>query len=100
MKWYDFVGPFGAGFTIPLIHFSSVQVLSRRDLKGGHQRLKITDPDGRNSVEALLFTPTPRQMEILENVPGNYSVLGELQWNYFAGQKSVQILVKDLKIAP
>ena len=100
MKWYDFVGPFGTGFTIPLIHFDQVQVLSRRDLKGGHQRLKITDTDGKNSVEALLFTPTPRQMETLENVPGFYSILGELQWNYFAGQKSVQILVKDLKAAP
>ncbi len=99
MKWYDFVGPFGAGFSIPLIHFSNVQVLSKRELKGGHLRLKITDPDGQMSSEALLFTPTPRQLDTLQNVPGFYHVLGELQWNYFAGQKTVQILIRDLKAA-
>lgn len=99
MKWYDFVGPFGAGFAIPLIHFSHVQVLSKRDLKGGHLRLKIADADGQTSSEALLFTPTPRQLETLQNVPGFYSVLGELQWNYFAGQKTIQILIRDLKAA-
>lgn len=99
MKWYDFVGPFGAGFSIPLIHFSYVQVLSKRELKGGHLRLKIIDGDGSSSVEALLFTPTPRQLETLQNVPGFYHILGELQWNYFAGQKTVQILIRDLKAA-
>ncbi|MEN0057624.1 MAG: single-stranded-DNA-specific exonuclease RecJ [Bdellovibrio sp.] len=98
MKWYDFVGPFGAGFAIPLIHFSKVTVLSKRELKGGHLRLKIADSeDGQNSLEALLFTPTPRQVEVLQEVPGFYDILGELQWNYYAGQKTVQILIRDLK---
>ncbi|WP_295900455.1 single-stranded-DNA-specific exonuclease RecJ [uncultured Bdellovibrio sp.] len=99
MKWYDFVGPFGAGFSIPLIHFSNVQVLSKRELKGGHLRLKIADADGQASSEALLFTPTPRQLDTLQNIPGFYNVLGELQWNYFAGQKTIQILIRDLKAA-
>lgn len=97
MKWYDFVGPFGAGFSIPLIHFSSVQVLSKRELKGGHLRLKVSDDSGQFTSEALLFTPTPRQIQTLETVPGRYHILGELQWNYFAGQKTVQILIRDLK---
>jgi single-stranded-DNA-specific exonuclease len=97
MKWYDFVGPFGAGFSIPLIHFSNIQVLSKRDLKGGHLRLKLFDPDSNSSMEALLFTPTPRQLQTLTAVPGFYNILGELQWNYFAGQKTIQILVRDLK---
>lgn len=99
MKWYDFVGPFGAGFAVPLIHFSKVQVLSKRELKGGHLRLKIADPDASSSAEALLFTPSPRHLETLQTVPGFYNVLGELQWNYYAGQKSVQILVRDIKAA-
>ncbi|MGE5085231.1 MAG: single-stranded-DNA-specific exonuclease RecJ [Bacillota bacterium] len=99
MKWYDFVGPFGAGFSIPLIHFSNIQVLSKRELKGGHLRLKLFDPATNASMEALLFTPTPRQVETLQNVPGFYDILGELQWNYFAGQKTIQILVRDLKVS-
>lgn len=97
MKWYDFVGPFGAGFAIPLIHFTNIQILSKRELKGGHLRLKLFDPDSNATMEALLFTPTPRQVETLHNVPGFYDILGELQWNYFAGQKTIQILVRDLK---
>ncbi|MFS4460127.1 single-stranded-DNA-specific exonuclease RecJ [Bdellovibrio sp. HCB2-146] len=99
MKWYDFVGPFGTGFTTPLIHFTNVQVISKRDLKGGHLRLKLVDQDGQHSTEALLFTPTPRQIESLSVVPGYYHILGELQWNYFAGQKTVQILIRDIKVA-
>lgn len=100
MKWHDFVGPFGVGFSIPLFCFERVQVISKRELKGGHLRLKLTSADGRESVEALLFTPTPRQVQAIGEVPGFYSVLGELQWNYFAGQKTIQVLVKDLKAAP
>lgn len=99
MKWYDFVGPFGTGFSIPLIHFTGLQVVSKRDLKGGHLRLRVSDPEGKFTSEALLFTPTPRQLDTLQNVPGCYHILGELQWNYFAGQKTVQILIRDLKAA-
>ena len=99
MKWYDFVGPFGAGFSIPLIHFPKVEVLSKRELKGGHLRLKLADPETGSSLEALLFTPTPRQLQTLAVIPGVYDVLGELQWNYFAGQKTIQILIRDLKAA-
>lgn len=100
MKWYDFVGPFGTGFSVPLLNFSTVQILSKRELKGGHLRLKLIDDKGLHSVEALLFTPTNRQIETLSEVPGFYNILGELQWNYFAGQKTVQILVRDIKAAP
>ncbi|MDG0816340.1 single-stranded-DNA-specific exonuclease RecJ [Bdellovibrio svalbardensis] len=99
MKWYDFVGPFGAGFTVPLLHFSNIEILSKRELKGGHLRLKLADPETHVSMEALLFTPTPRQIETLQAVPGFYNILGELQWNYFAGQKTIQILIRDLKAA-
>lgn len=99
MKWHDFVGPFGAGFSIPLLHFSGVQILSKRELKGGHLRLKVADANGEVTAEALLFTPTPRQLDTLQEVPGHYDILGELQWNYFAGQKTIQILIRDLKVA-
>ncbi|AHI06162.1 single-strand DNA-specific exonuclease [Bdellovibrio bacteriovorus W] len=100
MKWYDFVGPFGAGFTIPVIHFSQIQILSVRELKGGHLRLRVSDQTEGSAMEALLFTPTPQQVECLQSAPGLFNVLGELQWNYFGGQKTVQILVKDLQVHP
>jgi single-stranded-DNA-specific exonuclease len=99
MKWYDFVGPFGAGFTIPLIHFPRVRLHSKRALRGGHWRLKLVEADGHGSHEALLFSPSPRQLAVLEAGSEYLDVLGELQWNYFGGQQNVQILVRDLKVA-
>ena len=98
MKWYDFVGPFGAGFAIPLIHFSKVLLHSKRSLKGGHWRLKLVEPDGAGSHEALLFSPSPRHLAVLEAEHAYLDVLGELQWNYFNGQKTVQILVRDVRV--
>lgn len=97
MKWYDFVGPFGAGFSTPLIHFPKVIMHSKKILKGGHWRLRLVQTDGGGSHEALLFSPLPRHLAVLESSCQFLDVLGELQWNYFAGQKNVQILVRDLK---
>lgn len=99
MKWYDFVGPFGAGFAVPVFRFSEVQLLHRRDLRGGHVKLTLTSPGG-TTWEALLFSPTERQRKILDDGSDSYEILGELQWNYFGGQKTIQILVKDLKVKP
>lgn len=98
MKWYDFVGPFGTGFQVPLFRFSGVRVLSRRDLKGGHIKLQISSLEGGGSWDALLFSPSTRQKEIVDSGAALLDVLGELQWNYFAGNRSIQILVKDLKV--
>jgi single-stranded-DNA-specific exonuclease len=99
MKWYDFVGPFGAGFSVPLIHFPLVRLQSKRALRGGHWRLKLVEADGHGSHEALLFSPSPRQLAVLEAGHEYLDVLGELQWNYFGGQQNVQILVRDLRAA-
>lgn len=97
MKWYDFVGPFGTGFHVPLIQFKKVQLQSKRSLRGGHWRLNLVDREEKEGHEALLFSPSPRQLDVLEQGVQLLDILGELQWNYFAGQKSVQILVRDLK---
>jgi single-stranded-DNA-specific exonuclease len=99
MKWYDFVGPFGAGFSTPLIHFRKVILHSKKALKGGHWRLRLVEADGSGAHEALLFSPSPRHLAVLESSSEFLDVLGELQWNYFAGQKTVQILVRDLKVS-
>lgn len=100
MKWYDFIGPFGTGFSIPLFRFTGVQLVGQRELRGGHRRLTLLSTDGSVKSEALLFSPTARQLEILEKKPESVDLLGELQWNYFGGQKQIQILVKDLKGVP
>lgn len=98
MKWHDFVGPFGVGFPVPVVLFKGLQILQVKELKGGHIRLKVaSDQNDSSSFDALLFSPSERQSMILNQHQWRYDILGELQWNYFAGSQSIQILVKDLK---
>lgn len=105
MKWHDFIGPFGIGFQVPLIQFNDVKVISKKELKGGHLKLNLLSSKHVNNnettnyseaVEALLFSPSLSQKNSIE-AGSSYHFLTELQWNYFNGRKSIQLLVKDLK---
>lgn len=96
MKWYDFIGPFGVGFHIPLIRFDAVSLLGKRELKGGHYKLNLGDVAQNHKVDALMFSPSDKLVNMLD-VGQRYQVLSELQWNYYNGRKTIQLLVKDLK---
>lgn len=96
MKWYDFIGPFGVGFHIPLIKFEPVSLMSKKELKGGHFKLNLSDTTQNHKVDALMFSPSDKLVNMLE-IGRKYQVLCELQWNYFNGRKTIQLLVKDLK---
>lgn len=96
MKWYDFIGPFGVGFNIPLIKFDQVSLTSKKELKGGHYKLNFSDITQNHKMDALMFSPSDKLVNILD-VGQKYQVLTELQWNYFNGRKTIQLLVKDLK---
>lgn len=96
MKWYDFIGPFGVGFAIPLIKFADVALISKKELKGGHLKLNFSDQNENCKIDGLMFSPSDRQRESLD-VGRKYQVLSELQWNYFNGQKTIQLLIKDMK---
>lgn len=97
MQWYDFIGPFGVGFNIPLIKFDQVSLIGKKELKGGHFKLHLSGPDQNSKVDGLVFSPTDKIKNML-NVGAQYQVLSELQWNYFNGRKTIQLLVKDLKL--
>lgn len=96
MKWYDHIGPYGVGFATPLFRFNKLNLNKLTQLKGGH--LKVQFWDEKNSVDALLFSPSSSQRELL--AAGQiYDILGEIQWNYFRNKQTVQILIKDLKVS-
>ena len=98
MKWHDFIGPYGMGFQVPLIQLDSVKINSFKELKGGHLKLHLSSLDDASSrMDALLFSPTPHQKEKIK-AGFDYHILAEMQWNYFNGQKTIQLLVKDLKL--
>ena len=96
MKWYDHIGPYGVGFTTPLFRFNNLSLKKITELKGGHLKVQFLDRD--NTMDALLFSPSSTQKNVLE-LGKMYDVLGEIQWNYFRNKQSVQILVKDLRPA-
>ncbi len=96
MKWHDFIGPFGVGFGIPLLKFDQVSLLSKKELKGGHFKLNFSDSMQNHKTDALMFSPSNRLKALLD-IGKKYQLLSELQWNYFNGRKTIQLLVKDLK---
>lgn len=96
MKWYDHIGPYGVGFTTPLFRFNNLVLKKMTELKGGH--FKVQFLDGHNTMDALLFSPSSNQRELLQ-AGKTYDVLGEIQWNYFRNKQTVQILIKDLKVS-
>ncbi len=96
MKWYDFMGPYGVGFHVPLIRFDQLTLVSKKELKGGHLKLNFSDSGKASQVDGLLFSPSEEIKSRIE-VGKVYQVLGEMQWNYFNGRKTIQLLVKDVK---
>jgi single-stranded-DNA-specific exonuclease len=99
MKWLEFLGPYGARFEAPVFCFKGVKLHGVKELKGGHLRLTCLSKEAQAVQEGLLFSPTPYQREILTERSTSYDILGELQWNYYNGQKNVQLLVKDLRVS-
>lgn len=97
MSWHDFIGPFGVGFSVPVIKFDQVALTSKKELKGGHYKLNFSDRTQNHKIDGLMFSPSDRLKNLL-TVGKNYQILTELQWNYYNGKKTIQLLVKDLKL--
>ncbi|MEZ0391364.1 MAG: single-stranded-DNA-specific exonuclease RecJ [Pseudobdellovibrionaceae bacterium] len=99
MRWFEVMGPFGQSFENPVLCFRHVVLQDVIVLKGNHLKFKLQDREGQKKVDGIYFSPPPA---LLENLPAKGSLvdlLGELQWNYFSGRRSVQILLKDLKLS-
>ncbi len=101
MKWYDSLGPFGAQFEAPLIMLSDLKLKSTKELKGGHLRLTLAQENPRYELEALWFSPPSDHpaMQSLNDHKSDWEVLAEPQWNSYNGRTSLQLLLKDLRVA-
>lgn len=102
MRWLDSLGPFGQGFSQPLFCFRNILVKELVTLKGAHLKLKLEDSITGKKGEGIFFSPPSHLISRLQDalLEKNLQVhlLGEVQWNYFAGRKTVQLLIKDLQI--
>lgn len=96
MKWLEALGPFGQNYPVPVFKFSNVQVRDKKELRGGHIKLRVSDPaDPSSTFDALMFSPSRRQKQVDLNM--QVDLFAEVQWNYFAGRKSIQYLVREVK---
>ena len=102
MKWYEHLSPFGAQFAPPVFFVRNVHLQQVKNLKGGHFRLTLME-QLLNSPQvarvSLWFSPAkdhPLMQGPLEDV-GWVDALVEPQWNYFAGRKTLQLLVLDIR---
>ena len=69
---------------------------SIKELRGGHFKLNFSDLSQTIKVDGLMFSPSDRLKKNL-SLGAKYQILSELQWNYFNGRKTIQLLIRDLK---
>ena len=80
--------------------FSNLEIKSLRPLKGGHFRLELKDDSSSARNQALWFSPPSTHSALNQLDIGNrVDLLAEPQWNYFNGKKTLQLLVKDIRIS-
>ncbi len=93
MNWIKALGPFGQEYEVPRFRFNNLVLVSKKVLKGGH--LKLSVKQGNKTMEALYFSP---ENPLNDLQPGDsLSLVAEPQWNFFAGRKSLQLLIVDCR---
>ena len=97
MTWYEHMSPFGAQFAPPVFCVRGVRLQSFRPLKGGHFRLTFTDAG--QTRQAIWFAPPKTHPMAGVDLSGfqKVDVLVEPQWNYYAGNRTLQLLVQDIR---
>ncbi len=112
MSWYEQLAPFGMQFQTPTFLVRKAKVTGIKNLRGGHYKLTLTQPGsaseggGNISRTAMWFSPAKdhalmksglsnQEAGLIEGA--QVDILVEPQWNYFAGQKTIQLLIQDIR---
>ncbi len=98
MRWFEVLGPFGQNCANPLLCFRRVSVREVIQLKGGHLKFKLEEANSFRRFDGMYFSP-PAGLMSADLTGRQIDVLGEIQWSYFAGKKTIQILIKDFKLS-
>lgn len=96
MLWYEALGPFGMGFEPPVFLMKNLRVENVKKLKGSFLKYKLKDGEKAYSslgFEALWFKD-PQEFPEGQLV----DLLFEPQWNYFNGKKSIQGIIKSMRV--
>jgi single-stranded-DNA-specific exonuclease len=87
--------PFGPGNVKPVFVAKNVYSLESRLLKEAHLKLKVTQPNSSQQMDAIGFNLAPKEVY---TVPGMaFSIAFTLDINEFRNVKKLQLMIKDLK---
>jgi single-stranded-DNA-specific exonuclease len=93
MSWLDRLEPFGKGFSYPVLRVSGCEIQELKVLNGGHLRVLLRGK--RQLITGIYFNP-PEGLNI--NVGAKVELLGELQTNEFRGRRSLQLILRDIRL--
>ena len=92
MKWCENLEPFGKDFPSLVFKFENVKVVNIKSMNGGHLRFSL-EQDGKILV-AVVFSPNESFKSVNEN--DAIDIVAEPRWNYFRGQRTLQLNLKDI----
>jgi single-stranded-DNA-specific exonuclease len=92
MNWLKHAGPFGIDNPPPLLKINETHVTGVRWMKDQHLKLVLSDGSGRAEAMAF-FAKGKYHVETGEKV----ELLVEPSWNFWQGQKRLQLLIRGLK---
>lgn len=92
MKWCEGLEPYGKDFPTLIFKFDSVKVLNIKSMNGGH--LKFALEQDEKVFHAVVFSPDEVYKKIHDG--DVVDIVAEPRWNYFRGQKTLQLNLKDI----
>jgi single-stranded-DNA-specific exonuclease len=93
MNWYEALGPFGMGFKQPLFLMRNLRVKRLQVMKRKKLKYFLTSEQGDRTIEAPWFQ---NQEEIPEG--SRVDIVFEPQWNEFMGRRTLQALIKGMRV--
>jgi single-stranded-DNA-specific exonuclease len=91
MSWLESFEPLGKGFPNPVFKLDGVRAADIKELRGGHRRMKLKQ---RGTVlQAILFSPGIEEQSWVNG--DSLDLLCEPQWNYWNGNRTLQILIRE-----
>jgi len=88
VEWLDKIGPYGVDHPSPLFRIKNAKPEGFQVLKEKHFKWKLAP-----KIEAMLFSTNKNKDEFLDT---NIDLIFEVQKNYFAGKRTIQLLVKEV----
>ncbi len=96
MKWYENLEPFGKDFPPFVFRFNDVSIVNIKKMNGGHLRFGLQQDGVDQIFNAVVFSPSDSYKNLVQGAV--IDILAEARWNYFRGQRSLQLNLRDISV--